>query len=72
MRLVRPAALKPGDTLGIVACSTPISRCPEATVQRAYARLRERGFEVLSWEYEEGLRKNVADNVRKLSGRRLD
>lgn len=47
VRLLRPAALKPGDTLGIVACSTPISRCPESTVQRAYARLRQRGFTVV-------------------------
>jgi muramoyltetrapeptide carboxypeptidase len=47
MKLIKPKALKPGDTLGIVTCSTPLSECGEETVQRAYARLRDRGFHLV-------------------------
>jgi len=46
MKVLKPKALKSGDTLGIVACSTPVAACSPETVERAYQRLRERGFKL--------------------------
>lgn len=57
MKLIKPKALKPGDTLGIVACSTPITASSNETIERAYKRLRERGFNLLE-----------APNCRKIYG----
>ncbi len=47
MKLIKPRPLQFGDTLGVIACSTPITDCSEDTIQRAYSRLREHGFKVI-------------------------
>ncbi|MCM2279056.1 MAG: hypothetical protein NDJ89_13355 [Oligoflexia bacterium] len=47
MKLLKPKALKPGDTLGIVAFSTPISVSSEEAIQRSYGFLRSKGFQVV-------------------------
>ena len=57
MKTIRPPALKPGVTLGIVACSSPIHLSSEETIERAYKRLKERGFNLVE-----------APNCRKLVG----
>jgi hypothetical protein len=46
MKLIKPKALKTGDTLGIVACSTPITVSSEETIERAYQRIRDHGFNI--------------------------
>lgn len=57
MKLIKPKALKPGNTLGIVACSTPINVSSEETIVRACQRLRDRGFQLVE-----------APNCRKIYG----
>ncbi len=47
MKLIKPKPLKPGDTLGIVACSTPITASSEETIERTYQRLRAYGFKLV-------------------------
>jgi muramoyltetrapeptide carboxypeptidase len=47
MPLIKPKALKAGDTLGIVACSTPISNSANETIERAFSRLRDYGFNIV-------------------------
>lgn len=44
MELLKPHRLKPGDLLGIVACSTPINACAPDARERAYERLHSMGF----------------------------
>lgn len=55
MKLIKPKALKPGDTLGVVCCSSPLAH--EAVVQRGYAYLKEKGFRLVE-----------APNLRKTVG----
>jgi muramoyltetrapeptide carboxypeptidase len=57
MKLIKPKALKPGDTLGIAAFSTPISAGGDETIQRSYEFLRNKGFNLVE-----------APNCRKLVG----
>jgi muramoyltetrapeptide carboxypeptidase len=57
MKILKPSALKEGDTLGIVTCSTPMTACGPETIERAYQRLRDHGF---SWI--------EASNCRKTHG----
>ena len=57
MNLLKPRALQPGDTLGIVACSTSITASSAETIERTYRRLSERGFKIIE-----------ASNVRKIHG----
>ncbi len=45
MKALKPKALKPGDTLGIVCCSSPLEH--EPLVQRAYAYLKDKGFKLV-------------------------
>ena len=47
MELLKPKALKAGDTLGIIATSTPITVSGDETIERAYNRLREHGFKIV-------------------------
>lgn len=47
MKIIKPSSLKPGDTLGIVACSTPINASSESTINRCYAFLKEKGFQIV-------------------------
>lgn len=57
MKLLKPKALKQGDTLGIIACSTPITSSSQETIQRGYQYLRDRGFRLIE-----------APNCRKVTG----
>jgi muramoyltetrapeptide carboxypeptidase LdcA involved in peptidoglycan recycling len=57
MKLIKPKALKPGDTLGIVAFSTPISASGDEIIQRSYEFLKNKGFNLVE-----------APNCRKLVG----
>lgn len=57
MRIIKPKPLKPGSTLGIVACSAPIHESSRDTIERAYQRLRDRGFRLVE-----------APNCRKITG----
>ncbi len=57
MKPIKPKSLRAGDTLGIVACSTPITASSEETIERAYQRIRERGFNIIE-----------ASNCRKTYG----
>ena len=45
--IIKPNALRPGDTLGVVATSTPINASSEETIERAYSRLRDFGFKLV-------------------------
>lgn len=47
MKIIKPKALKPGDTLGIVACSTPIHVSSAATIDRCYEYLKGKGFQIV-------------------------
>lgn len=47
MKLIKPRALKPGDTLGIVACSTPITASSQETIDRVYNSLRRKDFKIV-------------------------
>ncbi len=47
MKIIRPKALQSGDTLGVVACSTPIDISGEATIQRSYGFLKNKGFNIV-------------------------
>jgi muramoyltetrapeptide carboxypeptidase len=47
MKLIKPKALKSGDTLGIVAFSTPIHASSEETIQRSCSFLKEKGFNII-------------------------
>jgi muramoyltetrapeptide carboxypeptidase len=57
MKIIKPKAIKSGDTFGIVACSTPITASSEETIERAYQRIRDRGFNIVE-----------APNCRKIHG----
>ena len=57
MKLLKPRALKSGDTLGIVAFSTPIHLSNETTINRSYNFLRSKGFNIVE-----------AANCRKVFG----
>ncbi|OFZ53421.1 MAG: hypothetical protein A2428_10140 [Bdellovibrionales bacterium RIFOXYC1_FULL_54_43] len=46
MKILKPKALRRGDTLGIVACSTPIQVSNESTIERCYSYFREKGFKI--------------------------
>lgn len=47
MKIIKPHALKSGDTIGIVACSTPINVSGEQTINRCYDFLKSKGFKVV-------------------------
>ncbi|OFZ22862.1 MAG: hypothetical protein A2X94_17560 [Bdellovibrionales bacterium GWB1_55_8] len=47
MKLLKPSALKQGDTLGVIACSTPITASSDETIQRGYQVLRDHGFNLV-------------------------
>ena len=57
MQPIKPPRLHKGDTLGIIATSTPISKAGEETIQRGYDFLRAKGFKLV-----------VASNCRKEYG----
>ena len=57
MEIIKPNRLKSGDTLGIVATSTPISIACEDTIQRCYKKLHGLGFKTIE-----------AENCRKMTG----
>jgi muramoyltetrapeptide carboxypeptidase len=46
MKSIKPPALKKGDLLGIVACSTPINHCSPVAKERGYQFLQEMGFQL--------------------------
>jgi muramoyltetrapeptide carboxypeptidase len=45
--MIRSRNLRPGDTIGIIAPSLPISEASAELIERGYDRLRERGFHVV-------------------------
>jgi len=47
MTLIKPTKLRPGDTLGLVACSAPISGVGPEVLERCFSRLRDLGFTVV-------------------------
>lgn len=57
MSLLKPFRLRKGDTLGVIATSTPVSRAGDETIERSYAFLRSKGFNVVE-----------APNCRKVYG----
>jgi len=57
MKVIKPKPLKPGDILGIVACSTPIVASSDGTTARAYQRVKNNGFKLVE-----------APNCRKVRG----
>lgn len=57
LKILKPHALKPGDTLGIIACSTPLTTTSDATINRSFSFLRNKGFEIVE-----------APNCRKFVG----
>ncbi len=56
-KLIKPKALRHGDTLGVVATSTPIHVSSQETIERGYAFLRSKGFRIVE-----------AANCRKMMG----
>lgn len=46
MKSIKPPALKKGDLLGIVACSTPIGHCSPTAKERGYQFLQGMGFQL--------------------------
>src|SRR5687768_16179793 len=46
MAMIKPKAVKPGDTIGVVAPAGPVDR---ERIDRAFARIRERGFEIKTY-----------------------
>lgn len=45
--LIRPSALPPGATLGVIATSSPINGGGDALIERGYERLRDKGFDIV-------------------------
>ncbi|NQV93411.1 LD-carboxypeptidase [Candidatus Kaiserbacteria bacterium] len=49
--IIKPYRLKIGDTIGVIAPADPVRDvCPDETIERGYAYLRKKGFEVLEGE----------------------
>lgn len=46
-QIIRPPRLEKGATLGVIATSSPIDKAGDALVERGYARLRDKSFEVV-------------------------
>jgi muramoyltetrapeptide carboxypeptidase len=46
MKPIKPPALKFGDLLGVVACSTPINHCSSVAKERGYKFLQDLGFQL--------------------------
>jgi muramoyltetrapeptide carboxypeptidase len=46
MKPIKPPALKKGDLLGIIACSSPISHCSPVAKERGYRFLQDLGFQL--------------------------
>lgn len=57
MKIIKPAILEKGSSIGIVASGNPITRAGEETIQRGYSRLKEMGFKIVE-----------ASNLRKQYG----
>ena len=57
MKIIKSPPLKIGDTLGVMACSTPVSAANSVIIDRCYDFLKSKGFNVVE-----------APNCRKMSG----
>ncbi len=57
MKIIKPERLRPGDTLGIVAASSPITKVGNKVIERGYSYLRSKGFKIVE-----------APNCRKVYG----
>ena len=57
MGIIKPNKLNKGDTLGVIAPSTPISKAGNEVIERGYSYLRSKGFKIVE-----------APNCRKTQG----